>query len=145
MQQEMTMNSLKDLPKTAASILPLLAKCPVVAFYGELGTGKTTLITEICRQLGVTDIVNSPTFALVNEYHTLHEEPIYHFDFYRIRTITEAYDLGYEEYFYSGHLCLIEWADRIEEILPPEFLKVSLQRFPDNSRLVTTEIFGIQN
>lgn len=92
----------------------------LVLFYGGLGAGKTTVIKELCSQLGVVDTVTSPTFALVNEYNTELGEAVYHFDFYRIESLEEVYDLGYEEYFYSGSLCLIEWPEKVEPLLPGE-------------------------
>ncbi|MFI3314224.1 MAG: tRNA (adenosine(37)-N6)-threonylcarbamoyltransferase complex ATPase subunit type 1 TsaE [Rikenellaceae bacterium] len=97
----------------------------IVLFYGEMGAGKTTLIRALCKAAGVEDVVTSPTFAIVNEYATTNDDTIFHFDFYRIETIREVYDLGYEEYFYSGKLCLIEWPSKIEDII--EDIKEELQ------------------
>ena len=109
----------------------------VYAFYGDLGAGKTTLIKAICRQLGVTDTANSPTFALVNVYQSPDGE-IYHFDFYRIKKIGELFDMGYEDYFFSGNRCFIEWPDKIEEYLPPETIKIYIEADPeDDSRTIT--------
>ncbi len=105
------------------------------AFTGELGSGKTTFINALCRQLGVINLVTSPTFALVNEYLTSSGENIYHFDFYRIKNIEEVYDMGYEEYFYSEAWCFIEWAEKVEEIITDEFLQVQIE-VTDGSRLV---------
>jgi len=119
--REFIIKSLNDLPKTAKNLcneLGIKAKMEdnnCIAFYGEMGAGKTTLIKEICKILGVKDITSSPTFALINEYRTNDEESIYHFDFYRINNLQEAYDLGYEDYFYSNSLCLIEWPEKIEK------------------------------
>jgi len=98
----------------------------VVLFYGEMGAGKTTLIKAICEELRIKDIVSSPTFSIVNEYHTIEGQKVYHFDFYRINSIEEAYDLGYEEYFYSKSYCLIEWPEKVTELLPLEFEKVTI-------------------
>lgn len=107
----------------------------VVAFYGSMGAGKTTFIKALCEELGVTDTVTSPTFAIVNEYEITHaptvelvREPasIYHFDFYRIKRLEEVYDMGYEDYFYSPSLCLIEWPELVEEVLPEDVLKVTI-------------------
>ncbi len=108
----------------------------VYAFYGEMGVGKTTLIKEICKELGAIDIVNSPTFALINEYNTDEDEPMYHFDFYRIERIEEAFDFGYEEYLYSNSYCFIEWPEKIEELLPEKIRKVSIRLNDDDSRTV---------
>ena len=107
----------------------------VVAFYGKMGAGKTTFIKALCEELGVEDVITSPTFAIVNEY-TIEErgESIYHFDFYRIQRLEEVYDMGYEDYFYSGNLCLIEWPELIEEILPDEAIRVTIAEQPDGSR-----------
>lgn len=107
----------------AEKILPYL-KHSIVAFYGEMGVGKTTFITAICKALGVEGKISSPTYSLVNEYETRDGNRIYHFDFYRIKTLNEAYDLGYEEYFYSGNKCLVEWPEKIEELFPKEVTKI---------------------
>ena len=110
----------------------------VVAFYGKMGAGKTTFIKALCEELGVEDVITSPTFAIVNEY-TIEErgESIYHFDFYRIKRLEEVYDMGYEDYFYSGALCFIEWPELIEELLPEDAVKVSIIEQEDGSRQVT--------
>ena len=107
----------------------------VVAFYGKMGAGKTTFIKALCEELGVEDVITSPTCAIVNEY-TIEKrgESIYHFDFYRIKRLEEVYDMGYEDYFYSGNLCLIEWPELIEEILPDEAIRVTIAEQPDGSR-----------
>ena len=97
------------------------------AFFGKMGVGKTTLIKEICQQLGVTDTVCSPTFAIVNSYSTDQGHPVYHFDFYRLKNLDEAYDIGYEEYFYSGDYCLTEWTEKIEELLPDHYVRVEIE------------------
>ena len=100
----------------------------VFAFYGSMGAGKTTFIKAICEELGVEDVITSPTFAIVNEYTTPSEEAIYHFDFYRIKKLEEVYDMGYEDYFYSGSLCLIEWPELIEELLPEDALETQVSK-----------------
>jgi tRNA threonylcarbamoyladenosine biosynthesis protein TsaE len=115
--------------KVIAAILPLLEDNTVLIFDGAMGSGKTTLIKELCATLGVNDKVNSPTYSLVNEYQNRQNQPIYHFDFYRINSLEEAFDMGVEEYFYSGNLCLIEWADKIKEILPDHYLKISIDYY----------------
>ena len=108
----------------------------VFAFYGSMGAGKTTFIKAVCEELGVNDVITSPTFAIVNEYTTPSEEAIYHFDFYRIKKLEEVYDLGYEDYFYSGSFCFIEWPELIEELLPEDAVKVNITEQEDGSRLI---------
>jgi tRNA threonylcarbamoyladenosine biosynthesis protein TsaE len=109
-----TLSTIDDAAKHVLSN----AQYPVIVFYGEMGAGKTTLIKAICRRLKCLGTASSPTFSLVNEYATEDGNTVYHFDFYRIRTIDEVYDMGYEEYLYSGHTCLIEWPEKISELLP---------------------------
>ena len=115
----------------------------VFAFYGKMGAGKTTFVKAICEELGVDDVITSPTFAIINEYSlTSHLLPltsdcIYHFDFYRIKKLEEVYDMGYEDYFYSGALCFIEWPELIEEILPDDAVRVSIAEQDDGSRVVS--------
>ncbi len=134
--------SLEDLPevvKTIVHSLNIQAQMPeynCIAFYGEMGAGKTTLIKEICKILGVKDITSSPTFALINEYLTHADERIFHFDFYRINHLEEAYDLGYEDYFYSDSLCLIEWPEKIESLLPKKYIKVKININETNQRII---------
>ena len=109
----------------------------VFAFYGKMGSGKTTFIKAVCEELGVTDVITSPTFAIVNEYHSEQTpKPIFHFDFYRIKKLEEVYDMGYEDYFYSGSLCFLEWPELIEEILPADVVKVKIEEQADGSRTV---------
>ncbi len=131
--------SLSEVSDAARELLASLEGRRIVAFYGEMGAGKTTLIKALCEERGVDEIVTSPTFAIVNAYHDRDGEPIYHFDFYRIKTVEEAFDFGYEEYFFGGSLCLIEWPEKIEELLPEETLRVRLTVNDDNSR--TLELF----
>lgn len=109
----------------------------VVAFYAKMGVGKTTFIKELCKVLKVVDPINSPTFAIVNEYNTKEDKILYHFDFYRIDNVMEAVDFGAEEYFYSGHNCLIEWPELVEEILPEDCLKIKIELLDDDSRQIT--------
>ena len=110
----------------------------VVAFYGKMGAGKTTFIKALCEALGVEDVITSPTFAIVNEYTTSEGNPIYHFDFYRIKRLEEVYDMGYEDYIYDPQaLCLIEWPELIEELLPDDALRVSICEQPDGTRLIS--------
>ena len=111
----------------------------VVAFYGSMGAGKTTFIRALCEELGVTDVVTSPTFAIVNEYEVNRAEDfsIFHFDFYRIKRLEEVYDMGYEDYFYGSSLCLIEWPELIEELLPDDCLRVTIRVLDDGSREIS--------
>lgn len=118
--------SQEQLPEVACAILRALGSRTAVVFRGPMGAGKTTLIREIVARLGSKDTVTSPTFALVNQYDTATGRPVYHFDFYRINRIEEAYDFGYEEYFYSGDLCLVEWPEKIERLLPDEVVTVRI-------------------
>ena len=132
-------DSVDDLPDVAEQILDNLCDRTVVAFYGPMGAGKTTIIREIAAQLGVEDTVTSPTFAIVNQYLAGSGEPVYHFDFYRIERLDEVFDMGYEEYFSSGHLCLIEWPEKIENLLPSNSMIVKIDTHPDDneSRAIT--------
>jgi len=127
---------LDDLPQVARTIVSVLQPIKVVAFHGTMGAGKTTLIKELCNVLGVKDMVNSPTFALVNEYTTDSCNTIFHFDFYRIERIEEVYDLGYEEYFYSNKLCLIEWPEKITPLLPLDTLHIYIDVLDDGTRTI---------
>lgn len=129
--------TLENIDKAAAEFLKELGDRKIVAFYGSMGAGKTTFIKAICDVLGVTDTVNSPTFAIVNEYLAASGDSVYHFDFYRIKKIEEAYDFGYEDYFYSGDLCLIEWPELIEELLPEDTVRVKIEEVDEGERLLT--------
>ncbi len=129
--------TLENIDKAASEFLKELGDRKIVAFYGSMGAGKTTFIKAICDVLGVTDTVNSPTFAIVNEYLAANGERVYHFDFYRIKKIEEAYDFGYEDYFYSGDLCLIEWPELIEELLPEDTVRVKIEEVDEGERLLT--------
>ncbi len=115
-----------QLPKVAAQIINDNPQCRIMAFYGKMGIGKTTLIKAICHYLDVTDIVGSPTFSIVNQYLTQSNNTLYHFDFYRLKKQDEAFDLGYEDYFFSGNYCFIEWPEKIEALLTDDCLKVYL-------------------
>lgn len=126
-----TVSSIDEIPAVAKDIVTFAADHRILAFFGEMGVGKTTLINSIVSHLGVEEPASSPTFSLVNEYHSETEGPVYHFDFYRIESIEEAYDMGYEEYFFSGSYCLIEWSEKIEELLPEETVRVQIQRIDD--------------
>ena len=115
-------------------MLEVIGENKIVLFYGDMGAGKTTFIKSICLELGVKETVSSPTFSIVNEYEG-NGNTIYHFDFYRIKSIQEAYDIGYEEYFYSGNMCFVEWPDKIDELLPEHYLKVEIYTKEDDSRV----------
>jgi tRNA threonylcarbamoyladenosine biosynthesis protein TsaE len=108
----------------------------VFAFYGKMGAGKTTFVKAICEELGVEDVITSPTFAIINEYGLPDGDSLYHFDFYRIKKLEEVYDMGYEDYFYSGSLCFIEWPELIEDVLPDDAVRVSIKEQADGSRQV---------
>ncbi|MFO7868533.1 MAG: tRNA (adenosine(37)-N6)-threonylcarbamoyltransferase complex ATPase subunit type 1 TsaE [Bacteroidales bacterium] len=112
----------------------------ICAIYGNMGVGKTTCIKEMCRQLGVIDEVTSPTFAIINEYNTYTNEVIFHFDLYRLESIEEAYNVGIEEYLYSGNTCFIEWPELIESILPPTTMKVSIEEINGGARKIVNKI-----
>lgn len=129
-----TVNGLSDLGNAAMQVVKAIGDRKIVALYGQMGAGKTTLVKQICESLQVPDVVNSPTFSLVNEYLQPNGEPIYHFDFYRINKLEEAYDFGYEEYFYSGHLCLIEWPEIIDELIPDDAVKLHIKVVDENKR-----------
>ena len=132
--KEIVVESLSELKDVAKAIMESLEGRNVVAFCGQMGAGKTTLISAIMEHLGSTDNVTSPTFALVNQYITANDERVYHFDFYRINRIEEVFDMGYEEYFYSEDLCLIEWPELIEELLPEEAMVVRIEVLSPTSR-----------
>lgn len=121
------LSDLSMLQETAKLLLDHFPEERIFAFYGSMGAGKTTLIKAICRELGSKDYVTSPTFALINEYSTSNGSVIYHFDFYRIKKLEEAYDLGYEDYIYSGNYCFIEWPEMIESLLPDGIVAVSIK------------------
>ena len=131
-----TIKDFDHISEAARQFVSQIGDRHVFAFYGSMGAGKTTFIKAICEELGVKDVITSPTFAIVNEYTTPSEEAIYHFDFYRIKKLEEVYDMGYEDYFYSGSLCLIEWPELIEELLPDDAVKVNITEQEDGSRKV---------
>ena len=133
---EIKIKSLDNIREAAKAFLDGMGTGKVFAFYGKMGAGKTTFIKAICEELGVTDVITSPTFALVNEYTAADSSPIYHFDFYRIKKLDEVYDMGYEDYFYGGSLCFLEWPELIEEILPEDVTKVTITEEADGSRKV---------
>lgn len=129
-----TINNLEEINDVAAKFLDFVDGKTIFALYGPMGVGKTTFVKAVAACLGVTDDVSSPTFAIVNEYQTPHHTPVYHFDFYRVNTISEALDFGYEEYFFSGHPCFIEWPEKIEELLPDDVVNCYFSENADGSR-----------
>lgn len=134
---ELRIDSIETIREAAKHFVAALEENTVFAFYGKMGAGKTTFIKAVCEELGVEDVITSPTFAIVNEYRSeTSGELIYHFDFYRIKKIEEVYDMGYEDYFYSGALCFIEWPELIEELLPGDAVKVTIEENEDGSRIV---------
>jgi tRNA threonylcarbamoyladenosine biosynthesis protein TsaE len=133
-----TIKDLDHIEEAAREFIGQMGDDTVFAFYGKMGAGKTTFIKALCKLLGVEDEVNSPTFAIINEYRSeTTAELIYHFDFYRIKKLEEVYDLGYEDYFYSGALCFIEWPELVEELLPLDAKKVTITENSDGSRTIT--------
>ncbi len=140
MKHQIQIASLSDLPRAAKEFLQAIGKYTLVAFYAPMGAGKTTFITALCKELGVQeDAISSPTFAIVNEYRGFEGRPIYHFDFYRIENPAEALDIGLYDYLDSGELCLMEWPENIESLLPEETIEVHITVQPDGSRLVEWE------
>ena len=134
---EIKIQSLDQIHEAARRFVEAMGDNTVFAFYGKMGAGKTTFIKAVCEELGVSDVITSPTFAIVNEYRSeIAGELIYHFDFYRINRLEEAYDFGYEEYFYSGDLCLVEWPEKIEELLPEEVMTVRIAVGDDEERTI---------
>lgn len=131
-----TINGIEDYPQAAREFVKLLDRGRIFAFYGKMGSGKTTFIKSICEELGVEDSINSPTFAIVNEYEDRNRNTIYHFDFYRIKSIEEVYNMGYEEYFYGDAICFMEWPELIEELLPEETVKVFVEETEGGARSV---------
>mgnify|MGYP000910167611 FL=1 len=135
---EIKIQSPAQLPEAAKQFVQAMNQNTVFAFYGKMGAGKTTFIKAICEELGVTDVINSPTFSIVNEYRSdTTGELIYHFDFYRIKKIEEVYDMGYEDYFDSGAVCFIDWLELIDDLLPGDAVKVSITEQEDGSRIVS--------
>ena len=136
---EIVIKSLDEIEKAAAEFLPCLKYSRVVAFYGEMGAGKTTFIKALCACLGVTDMVNSPTFSIINEYFTSKRELIYHLDLYRLRNPEELLDIGYEDYLQSGNYLFIEWPEKAESLLSPECILARISRNSDESRRLNIE------
>lgn len=137
---EIKIQSLDQIHEAAHQFIEAMGDNTVFALYGKMGAGKTTFIKAVCEELGVSDVITSPTFAIVNEYRSdTAGELIYHFDFYRIKKLEEVYDMGYEDYFYSGALCFIEWPELIEDVLPGDAVKVYIDELEDGSRKIHFE------
>ena len=137
---EIKIQSLEHIHEAAREFIAAMGDNTVFALYGKMGAGKTTFIKALCQELGVEDVVTSPTFAVINEYRSdIAGELIYHFVFYRIKKLEEVYDMGYEDYFYSGALCFIEWPELVEELLPGNTIKVTIEELEDGSRKLTME------
>jgi tRNA threonylcarbamoyladenosine biosynthesis protein TsaE len=133
---EIKIQNIDTIRESAREFIQNIGEHKVFAFYGKMGAGKTTFVKAICEELGVEDVITSPTFAIVNEYEA-HDQSIFHFDFYRIKRLEEVYDMGYEDYFYSGALCFIEWPELIEDLLPEDAVKVTITENTDGTRSVT--------
>lgn len=128
-----------ELKEIARKLISNFSDVPIWCFVGEMGAGKTTLIKQICRELGVMDQMSSPTFSIVNEYLSAKKESLYHFDLYRLKDLNEALDIGVEDYLYSSHRCLIEWPELIESVLPENYLKINIKLVGDNARSLTAQ------
>jgi len=139
--REIIVKDLSRLPAAAEQLLAEAGENRIFLFYAEMGAGKTTLIKTICKQLGVQENVSSPTFSIVNEYESP-SGPIYHFDFYRLKHEQEAYDLGYEEYFYSGNYCFVEWPEKIENLLPEDAISITMNGNASEERRIVMNISG---
>lgn len=140
---EIKINSISEINEAAKQFIQSMGNRKVFAFYGKMGAGKTTFTKAVCEELGVEDVITSPTFSILNEYTSNTEllqpsvQPIFHFDFYRIKKLDEFFDMGGEDYFYSGHICFIEWPELIEQVLPDDAVKVKIEELEDGSRIVS--------
>ena len=137
MQKSFVIHNLSELSALAKQLFTEYNNEHIFAFYAPMGAGKTTFIKALCQQLGVTETISSPTFSIVNEYLASNGKKIFHFDFYRIKSVSEAYDLGYEDYFYSDAYCFIEWPEKILELLPENYVKVTIMIGEDEQRIFT--------
>jgi tRNA threonylcarbamoyladenosine biosynthesis protein TsaE len=137
---EIVFAKLTDIEAAAKQFIVQTAGKKHFAFYGEMGAGKTTFIKTLCKLLQVCDVVTSPTFSIINEYHTQSDEKIFHFDFYRIKDIEEVFNLGYEDYFYSEHYCFVEWPELVEDLLPEHMIKVHLSVTNDETRTMRIDL-----
>lgn len=140
MKEVQLVYSEKQIDKVAVQFLKLISGCRHVAFYGTMGSGKTTFITSICKQLGVEDLVSSPTFSIINEYSTREGIPVFHFDFYRIKKEEELFDIGFEEYCYGDGFCFIEWPEKADKLIPDNFLWVKIEEVENNKRSISFKI-----
>jgi len=136
---DIEVRGLSELPKAAANLLNNFPSSRIFLFFGEMGVGKTTFIKAICKELGVTDTVSSPSYSIINEYR-FPDGRLYHFDFYRLKNETEALDMGCEEYFYNGNYCLIEWPEKIANLWPEEFVKVKILPLSEQERQITATV-----
>lgn len=134
---DIILKNIDEIDVAAQKFVDEIGENKIFAFYGKMGAGKTTFIKAVCEALGVKDVINSPTFAIVNEYLAGNGEPIYHFDFYRIRKDQEVLDIGYEDYIYSDCLCFMEWPELIEDLLPEDTVKVTIAEQEDGSRIIS--------
>lgn len=135
---QLIINNISEINSAAKEFISQMETNTVFAFYGAMGAGKTTFIRAVCEELGVRETVTSPTFAIINEYRGREGESIYHFDFYRINKLEEAFDFGYEDYFYSGNLCFIEWPELVEPLLPENTVKVYIAENDKGARIIKT-------
>lgn len=136
---QLKIHSLSEINATAQQFISQMGDNTVFALYGAMGAGKTTFIKAVCEELGVQETITSPTFAIINEYKSGEGESIYHFDFYRINKMEEAFDFGYEDYFYSGNLCFIEWPELVEPLLPENTVRVHIREADDCTRVIETK------
>ncbi|TKG92380.1 tRNA (adenosine(37)-N6)-threonylcarbamoyltransferase complex ATPase subunit type 1 TsaE [Puteibacter caeruleilacunae] len=137
MKFSVEISSIEEIEIAAKKFVECFTEPRVFAFYGKMGAGKTTFIKAVCEELGAQDYVTSPSFAIINEYTTTKVGEIYHFDFYRIKSLEEAFDLGYEDYFYSGKYSFIEWPEKIETLLPPNVVHVTVEELESGNRVIT--------
>lgn len=137
MENSVRVSAPEALPAVAQKILSDFPDQRIFAFYGEMGAGKTTFIHSFCRQLGSQDNISSPTFALVNEYEDRNGNVLFHFDFYRMKHLEEAFDIGLEEYLYSGNYCFMEWPEKITELLPPVYVKINITVLDHLDRVIS--------
>ncbi len=132
----LTIESLDNIDDVAKEFLAQYGTHKILTFYGEMGAGKTTFIKALCQAMNVEDDVNSPSFSIINEYHTKEDKVIFHFDFYRLKSVEEALDIGYEDYIYSGNYCFMEWPEKIEPLLPEDRLDITIKEADDGKRVI---------